>query len=55
MGKYLIVATRKSEYEIEIEADDEQSALATLDDWIADDFEPYIQQNTWDFEVLENE
>jgi hypothetical protein len=55
MGKYLIVATRTSEYEIEVEAEDEQSALATLDEWIADDFEEYIRQNAWDFEVLVNE
>ena len=55
MPKYLIVATRVSEYEILVEADDEQSALATLDDWIADDFEEYIQQNTWDFDVLETQ
>jgi hypothetical protein len=55
MPKYMIVATAKNEYEIEVEADDEQSALATLDDWIADDFEEYIQQNTWDFDVLETQ
>ena len=55
MPKYMIVATCKSEYEIEVEADDEQAALATLDDWIADDFEDYNQMNTWDFEVLLNE
>lgn len=55
MPKYMIVATAKNEYEIEVEADDEQSALATLDDWIADDFQDFLIQGTWDFEVLENE
>lgn len=55
VSKYLIVATRVSEYEILVEAEDEQAALATLDDWIADDFEEHIQQNTWDFDVLETE
>ena len=55
MTKYLVVATRKSEYEIEVEAEDEQSALAWLDDCTADDFEEHIQQNTWDFEVFVNE
>ncbi len=55
MTKYLIIATRVSEYEILVEAEDEQAALATLDDWIADDFEDYNQTNTWDFDVLETE
>ena len=55
MAKYLIVATRTTEYEIEVEADFDHQALGKLDDWIADDFEPYTKQNTWDFEVLENE
>lgn len=53
MGKYLIVATRVTEYEIEIEADTDYQALGKLDDWIADDFEEYAKQNTWDFDVLE--
>jgi hypothetical protein len=53
--KYLIVATSTNEYEIEVEAEDEQAALATLDDWIADDFQDYAVQGTWDFDVLVNE
>jgi hypothetical protein len=55
VSKYLIVATRVSEYEILVEAEDEQAALATIDDWIADDFEEYNQMNTWDFDVLETQ
>ena len=55
MGKYLVTATRTTEYEIEVEAEDEQSALAIFEDWIADDFEEHITQNAWDFEVLVNE
>ena len=54
MGKWIVVATRTSEYEIDIEAADEQEALSKLDNWISDDFEPYIIQNTWDFDVLDN-
>ena len=55
MTKYLVTATRTTEYEIEVEAEDEQSALAIFEDWIADDFEEHITQNAWDFEVLVNE
>jgi hypothetical protein len=55
MTKYLIVATLQVGYEIPVEAEDEQSALATLDKWIDEDFKPYTAQATWDFEVLENE
>jgi hypothetical protein len=55
MTKYLIVATLQVGYEIPIEAEDEQSALATLDKWIDEDFKPYTAQATWDFDVLEND
>jgi hypothetical protein len=55
MTKYLITATRTSEYEIEVEAEDEEYALAWISDWIADDFEEHITQNAWDFEVSVNE
>lgn len=55
MPKYLVVASRSTEYQIEVEADNEESALEALDEWIADDFEPYTKHNQWDFEVQENE
>jgi hypothetical protein len=55
MGKFIIVATRTTEYEIDITAFDEQEALEKLNDWISDDFEPYIIQNTWDFDVIDND
>ena len=54
MGKWIVVATRTSEYEIDIEAADEREALSKLNNWISDDFEPFIIQNTWDFDVLDN-
>jgi hypothetical protein len=56
MPNYTIVATRTTEYEIDaVDFPDEQAALASLNDWIADDFEEYAVQGTWDFEVLAND
>jgi hypothetical protein len=55
MPKYTIVATLQVEYEVPMEAEDEQEALEMLDDWISDDFKPYQVQATWDFDVLEED
>ena len=55
MPRFLIVATSKFEYEVPVIAEDEQEALATLNDWIASDFADYQKDATWDFEVLEDE
>jgi len=56
MPNYIIVATRKQEFEIDaVDFPDEQAALASLDNWIADDFEAFAIQATWDFEVLAND
>ncbi len=55
MPKYLITAVSKFEYEVPVIAEDEEEALATLDDWIAEDFANYQVDAVWDFEVVENE
>jgi phosphotransferase system HPr-like phosphotransfer protein len=48
---FVIEATRSHRYSIEVEAKDEEEALASLDDWIADDFEEYETNAQWEFEV----
>jgi hypothetical protein len=52
MSKFKIEAKRTIWYEIEINADDELDALAELDEWIADDFEDYETNGSWEFEVV---
>jgi hypothetical protein len=56
MPNYIIVATKTAQYEIDaVDFPDEQAALASLDNWISDDFEAFAVQGTWDFDVLETE
>jgi len=55
MPRYFITATSTFEYQVPVIADDEEQALATLDDWIASDFADYQVDAVWDFEVEEDE
>jgi hypothetical protein len=55
MPRFVIVATSTFEYEVPVIAEDEEEALATLDDWIAEDFANYQKDATWSFDVLESE
>lgn len=55
MPKYLIKAYLQTEYEIDVEAENEEQALHTLDEWIDEDFQPFKVHGEWDFDVLENE
>jgi hypothetical protein len=55
MPKFKIEAKRTTWYEVEVEAEDEASAYAELDDWIIDDFENYETAGSWEFEVIEEE
>lgn len=55
MTKYLITAVLQVEYEIEVEATNEDEAQASLNEWIDDDFKPYQTNAVWDFEIQENE
>jgi hypothetical protein len=51
MPKYIVNAVLTKTYEIEVEAADAASAIATLDDWIADDFEDYETSAQWIMEA----
>jgi hypothetical protein len=55
MNKYLVTATLQVEYEVPVIAEDEEQALATLDDWIADDFKDYQTDAVWSLGVIEND
>lgn len=55
MAKYIVEAIRTIWYEVEIEAEDEVSAYAELDEWIADDFEEFETNGQWEFEITEIE
>ena len=41
MPKYTITAVQTKTYEVEVEAEDPASAIASLDEWIEDDFEEF--------------
>ena len=55
MPKFKIEAKRTIWYEVEVEAEDEVSAYAELDEWLADDFEDYETGGVWEFEIIEEE
>lgn len=55
MPRFIIEATRIHNYEVEVEAEDELSAHAQLDDWIADDFEDFEVGASWEFNAIEIE
>jgi hypothetical protein len=50
--KYTITAVQTKTYEIEVEADSPASALASLDDWIEDDFDDFLQNGQWELEAI---
>lgn len=51
MAKYIVTAVQTKTYEIEVEAADPAAAIASLDDWIEDDFEDYEVAGGWDMEA----
>lgn len=51
MPKHRVFATLTKKYEIDVEAGDMVAALAQLDDWIADDFEPFEVDAQWVLET----
>jgi hypothetical protein len=55
MPKFKIYAQRVTHYELEVEAKDYEKAYASMDEMIADDFEPYEVANGWEFEILADE
>ena len=52
MPKFTVYATMTKNYAVEVEADNEASAIASLDDWIADDFEEFETGGRWDLEAM---
>lgn len=46
--KYTVTATLTKTYEIEVEALDESEAIASLNDWIDEDFENYEVGAKWE-------
>jgi hypothetical protein len=55
MPKFKIEAKSTKWFEVEVEAEDELSAYAQLDDWISDDFEEFETGGVWEFETIEEE
>jgi hypothetical protein len=53
MNKYLVTAVRTTVYQVTVEATDEQDAHASVEDWIDDDFQPFITDNKWYIDVEE--
>jgi hypothetical protein len=51
MATYTITATLTKSYEIKVDAVDAADAIASLDDWIADDFEHYETGAQWTMEA----
>ena len=51
MSKYRVFATSTKYYEVDVEADDPASAIAKLDEWIEDDFEPFEVNADWKLEA----
>lgn len=51
MPKYTITAVQTKTYEIEVEAADPAEAIASLDDWMEDDFEDYEVTGKWEMEA----
>jgi len=51
MPKFTVKATLTKEYEVEVEAANEADAIASLDEWIADDFEDFETSASWEFEA----
>ena len=55
MRNYLITATVQIEYLVPVEAENEDAAYASLDDWIIDDFEPYKNHADSHFDIQDNQ
>lgn len=49
--KYTITAVQTKTYEVEVEATDEASAIDSLNDWIAEDFEEFQVDGKWELEA----
>ena len=52
MPKYTIIATQTKTYQVEVEAADPEAAIASLDDWIEDDYQDHITWSEWRMETI---
>ena len=52
MTKHIVVATLTKKYQISVEAKNPEDAIASLDEWIADDFEDFEVGARWDFVAI---
>ena len=49
--RHTIAVTQIKTYEVTIEASDASEAIASLNEWIDDDFEKYQTGNLWNIEA----
>lgn len=49
--KFIVTAKLLNTYEIEVMATDAAAAIASLDEWVAEDFEDYLENQQWDMET----
>jgi hypothetical protein len=50
--EYTITAKLLNTYEIKVMATDSAAALASLDEWVAEDFTDFITNQQWDIEAI---
>lgn len=55
MAKFEIVAKRLHTYVLVVEANSEEEAYHSMDDMIADDYEPFETNAQWDFDIEETD
>ena len=52
LSEYTITAKLLNTYEIKVMATDSASALASLDEWLAEDFTDFMTNQQWDMEAI---
>ena len=52
LSEYTITAKLLNTYEIKVMATDSASALASLDEWVAEDFTDFMTNQQWDMEAI---
>ena len=52
LSEYTITAKLLNTYEIKVMATDSAAALASLDEWVAEDFTDFITNQQWDIEAI---
>ena len=52
LSEYTITAKLLNTYEIKVMATDEAAALASLDEWVAEDFTDFITNQQWDMDAI---